>query len=337
MAGRPALASLGMFWAAVLSIAGIGAVVLQVLGPPLAASPSNQSVPPPIAAEEPALPKPKAVAETVSVPPTRDPIAAPDPALLEEVPGEPGAFLPRIAADGRVPMKLYARPFDASDKRPRIGLLFVGFGMADSDSAAVDSLPGGVTLAFSPYGPPPLPLLAQARARGHEYLISIPMESRGYPLNDAGNHSLLTGADPRDNAKNLAWALSRIAGYVGVTGALGELRGERFADAAMAFGLVQSEVQSRGLLTVDPRPNAPTHQDTVVADIVVDDPATRLGIDNKLGQLEAVARDHGSALGLAGPLRQVSVDRVAAWARGLDARGFALAPVSALLPQPGRP
>jgi len=143
---------------------------------------------------------------------------------------------------------------------------------------------------------------------------------------------LLTGADPAANAKNLTWALGRIEGYVGATGALDGLRGERFAEATASFSGVRSVLLARGLLYIDPRPGAPSSPGMRAVDLVVDEPATRGDIDDKLARLEAIAREHGSALGLAGPLRPVTVVHVAAWARALDTRGLALAPVSALVP-----
>ena len=64
--------------------------------------------------------------------------------------------------------------------------------------------------------------------------------------------------------------------------------------------------------------------------MVIDDPATRADIEAKLVLLERVARDHGSALGLAGPLRPTTVERIAAWTQDVEKRGYELVPVSAL-------
>ena len=50
----------------------------------------------------------------------------------------------------------------------------------------------------------------------------------------------------------------------------------------------------------------------------------------KLAELERIARDRGSAIGLVGRLRPSMLDRIAVWARDLEARGVMLTPVSAL-------
>jgi uncharacterized protein len=340
------------FWAALLVLAVGGAITLQVMGPlapppapaiasaaPVApaavgaAIPASLSVPSKAPAAAPpgstnAWPGPP-------IPPPADGIIrAPDQALLEPAPDFNGRSLPRIATDGRTSLRAYARSADPADKRPKVALLIVGLGLADADSrAAIDALPGAVTLGFSPYTPNPDPLLSAARAHGHEYLVSLPMESQGYPLNDSGPHALLTGADPAVNERNLEWTLSRMQGEVGLTGASDGLRGERFASAAALFSVVRGEIAQRGLLYVDSRPGAVTHGAQAVT-AVVDDPANRGDIDAKLAELEQHARDTGTALGLAGPLRPVTVERIAAWAHGLAARGIDLVPVSALpLPQ----
>lgn len=261
-------------------------------------------------------------------------ISDPEAALLEPAPDFPGAKLPRIAADGRMPMQVYARAVDRADTRPKLAMLLVGIGLSDGESrAAIDTLPPGVTLGVSPYSRDPEPLVADARAHGHEVLVTLPMESQGYPLNDSGPRALLTGADPADNARNLEWVLSRIQGAAGVTGASDGLRGERYANAASAFGPLLQGLAARGLLYVDPRPTASVTGAELAVTTVVDDPPLRASIDAKLAELEQRARDGKPAIGLAGPLRPVTVEHIANWARGLDGRGVSLVPISALLPQ----
>ena len=96
------------------------------------------------------------------------------------------------------------------------------------------------------------------------------------------------------------------------------------------------EVGRRGLLYIDPRPGRTSALPAAGApsrsvDLVVDDPPARAEIEAKLAALERLARERGSSLGLAGPLRPVTIERIAAWAKGLEERGLVLAPVSALM------
>jgi uncharacterized protein len=265
------------------------------------------------------------------------PIPAPDPALLQRSPEDAVAMLPIISADGRPPMQAYARGYDSSNRRPRVGLVFAGLGTSDGDSyEAIRLLPGGVTLAFSPYSTHPDRLLDLARTSGHELLLSLPLEPQGFPQNDAGDHALLTGESPFANTARLNWALGRLQGYAGTTGALSTLRGERFANDQGQFYSLLRVLAARGLFYVDPRPGAaplPSVWSRTV-DVVVDEPPVRTEIDAKLTLLEQIARDKGSALGLAGAVRPVTVQRVQIWANGLQDRGVALAPASALMLAP---
>ena len=349
---RPGLSGWGglaAFWLAVLLILGIGGGVLQALGPPpprtapAKVASARPVVPPPSAA----APKPAVVVEHRPEPPpanrpgrdTPGPTADPDPALLEPTPGSPSDLLPRVAADGRMPMQVYAAGFDRTSRRPRVGLLIAGIGLNEADSdRAVRDLPSAVTFAISAYANRVQRLLAAARLAEHEYLLSIPMEPVGFPMNDPGQRALMTNLRVEDNMARLDWVLSRVAGYVGVTNALGAMRGERLSGQTEQMDPLLATIARRGLLYVDARPpgsgGAPAlpHVWSRDVDLVVDEPTGQ--IDQNLAELEHIARDKGSALGLAGAPQPVTVQRIAAWANGLMDRGIALAPVSALAVPP---
>ena len=272
-------------------------------------------------------------------------IAAPDPALLEPSTAYPGNSLPRVSPGGRTPLRAYAAAFAAGDTRPRVAILVAGVGMNEAEStAAIENLPAAVAFAVTPYSGTLDPVLEGARAHGHELLVSIPMEPQGFPLNDPGDRALLTGAAPEVNAQRLEWALTRFSGYVGATGAMGDMRGERFAAAADEMLPLLQDLAGRGLLYVDPRPNAMrlaiSHAPKIAfrgVDLVLDDPGGAAELDRSLARLEQIGRDRGSALGLVGRPSPVAVDRIAVWAAGLPARGLALAPVSVLAQMPPVP
>jgi uncharacterized protein len=357
----------GAFWVAVLVLMALGAGVVQFLGSP-PAFPEQPGAPPdgtPLAAGNvpgtpgvegpgrvglrPGGPGSDLVAPVVAGRDTPGPIADPDPALLEPLDKGSKQNLPRIASDGRTAMQVYGAGFDHSSRRPRIGLLLAGIGMNEAESdAAIRSLPGAVSLAVSPYAAADRPnlskLLATARTTGHEYLIAVPLEPAGFPLNDPGPSTLLTSAPASANVQTLRWVLSRIDGYAGVTGVIGTMRGERLAAMTDQMDAVLSELSARGLLYVDPRegsgPTSKTwgrHVDLVIDDAADRGVADRTMIDGKLAALEQQARDAGSALGLVMRPTPVAVARIVAWSNGLVDRGLALAPVSALVLPPTDP
>jgi polysaccharide deacetylase 2 family uncharacterized protein YibQ len=312
----------------------------------------SEASPPPVQAEapapEPAAPSAEASAQTPAAPapppldvpvatpefPPARPIAAPDPALLEQ--GRFGA-LPRVGADGRTSIRAYAGQFDRQDTRARIGIIVADIGISNAQTEdAIRRLPPAVSFAISPYAPRAAQVAERLRAKGSETLIGLPLEPAGYPLNDPGNRALLTGRSSAENMANLEWVLSRFPGYVGAIGVVGGMRGERFAAMEQSYLALQESLRNRGVLFVDARPGVagPARAWGRAVDVVLDEPATRTEIERRLVELETIAKARGSALGLANAATPVVVDRLVAWAAGLERRGVVLAPVSVLIRRP---
>lgn len=344
----PAGRALVVFWAVIVAGAATGAGVLQWLGPPTAAPQARapdlreadapapvESAPKPVTYGPPVPEAPRQATPMPPVPPKPgQPIQAPLPALMEAAAGAP-AGLPRIGADGRAPMLAYSAGVDPADTRPRVAILFGGLGPAEADSIeALKALPPAVSFVVSAYTAKPDHLLAELRAYAHEYLLGLPMEPQNYPMDDPGTQALLVGAPPAQNVRRLDWALSRFAGYAGVTNAADGMRGERFASSPLMDAVLQT-IARRGLLYIDSAParavGGPPGLAARAIDLVLDEPSVRSEIDTKLARLEQLAREHGSALGLATLPRPVTIDRIAAWATQLSERGIALVPASALV------
>lgn len=261
---------------------------------------------------------------------------APDPRLAEQ---SRYGLLPKRGRDGTRALDVYARPLVTDTglppNAPRIALVVGGMGLnAPLTAAAAAELPAAVTLAFAPYGEVLDTQVQSARDAGHEAILQVPMESVGNVSASSMPHLLMTGDDARETIDRLHWHMARFTGYVGVTNFLG---GSFTAEAA-ALGPVLAEVAQRGLLYFDDGTAArslatnlapDTGLPLVRADIVVDGTGSGPAIDLALSKLESRARDRGFAVGFASAL-PVSVHRVAAFARGLAARGIALVPVSAL-------
>ena len=287
-------------------------------------------------AQTPAAPAPPPLDVPVMAPdfPAARPIPAPDPALLEQ--GRFGA-LPRVGTDGRTSIRAYAGQFDRQDTRPRVGIIVADLGISNAQTEdAIRRLPPSVTFAISPYAPRAAQVAERLRAKGAETLIGLPLEPTGYPLNDPGNRALLTGRSAPENLANLEWVLSRFPGYVGTIGVVGGMRGERFASMEQSYLALQESLRNRGLLFVDARPGVagPARAWGRSVDVILDEPATRTEIERRLGELETIAKARGSALGLAHAATPVVVDRLVAWAAGLERRGLALAPISVLIRRP---
>lgn len=240
----------------------------------------------------------------------------------------PGGLLPIIAPDGRTPFQAYARPF-LSNGRPKIALVIGGLGLnARATQAAIETLPGPITLSFVPYAEGLQGWIDMARAHGHEVLLETPMEPLDYPDNDPGPFTLMTDAPGPEIAKKLDWVLSRATGYFGLTNYLGS----RFLGDDHAYQAFAAAARSRGLGFID---DGSASRRTggglprASAERVIDDQLSQPAIDRQLQSLETSALDHGQALG-AGFAYPVTLDKVARWAESVEQRGYQLAPASAL-------
>jgi uncharacterized protein len=262
---------------------------------------------------------------------------APDPRLVEK---SRYGLLPRVGADGARPFEVYARPIPPDSQvragSPRIALMVGGLGLnAEGTRSAIADLPGPVTLGFAPYGPAIGERAAQAREAGHETVLQAPMEDFSDSADDPGQHMLKMSASDADNLDSLRWLMSRFTGYVAVVNHLGG----KFTADREEITPVMREIAARGLGYLDdgasPRSLAQEVAATLAmpsarADVAIDaDPAPE-AVDAALARLLDLAREHGSAIGVASASPS-SVERLAAWAAALESKGVALVPLSALM------
>lgn len=245
----------------------------------------------------------------------------------------PDGPLPRIAPDGRVPAQAYARPF-VSNGKPRVAIVVGGLGLnAVTTRAAIERLPAEVTLSFVPYAEGLQGWIDLARAQGHEVMIEIPMEPTGYPANDPGPYTLLASAEPAEIQAKMNWLLSRATGYFGVTNYLGD----RFAGSEAGMASFMAGLRQRGLAFLDDgsMSRKPGAWARASANRIIDEEQSPTAIVGQLNALEALAKARGQAMG-SGFSYPVTVEAVARWTAGLDARGLQLAPASAMASRPGR-
>lgn len=263
--------------------------------------------------------------------------------LIESSPYGP---LPVTANDGRRPADVYARPSiyaKAAGGPPRVAVLLKGLSpLGDRGGTIIKGLPPPVSLAYSAQGTAQGTALgrslqervSKARAAGHEILLAIPLEPKDYPAKDPGPHTLLTSLPPKDNIKRLHWAMSRYAGYVGVTNTMGT----KFETELGSLAPVLEEIKRRGLLYVDDgsvegsvagRVATALELDFATADIHLDTGR----MDKAFAKLEALAKERGSAIGVA-KAAPSTVRRITAWAGSLEDKGLVLVPVSAAIVAP---
>ncbi len=240
-----------------------------------------------------------------------------------------------IAADGATPIRAYAAagPRGVAAGTPAVVVVVSGLGVSAAQTTeAIRRLPGAVTLGFAPYGQGVRKWTAEARAAGHEILLQVPMEPFDYPDNDPGPQTLLASSSAAQNLDRLHWHMSRFAGYVG----LAPFMGARLAADDAAMQTILSDAARRGLGYFDDGRAARSVAARLAeagsvpfarADLVIDRVASAGDIDAALANLERLARERGTAVGVA-TLAPVTVERIAAWAATLAERGIALVPLT---------
>ena len=244
--------------------------------------------------------------------------------------------IPKIAPNGMRPFTLYAHPRQmpaGKGDAPRIAIIVGGLGISASGTAdALAKLPAPVTLAVAPYGAALDNLAERAQAGNHEVLLQAPMEPFDYPDNDPGPQTLLTSLTPEQNIDRLHWQMSRFQGYVGIV----SFMGARFTASETALAPIMRETAKRGLIYVDDGASSRSVAGQLAGsqnlpfaktDVVIDTVPTAVEIDRALARLEIMARDHGTAVGLATALPG-TVTRIAEWAKKAEARGFILVPIT---------
>jgi uncharacterized protein len=305
--------------------------------------PTVRSGPAAAAAPPQASPKPAPPATAAA------PVAPPQPPAAGKAPADPRLTeksrhgpIPKLGPAGMRAAEAYASPLAraaATHGGAQVAIVIGRLGVsAKGTEDALGKLPAAVTVAFAPYGANLDTLVARARADGREVLLQVPMEPFDYPENDPGPQTLLTSLSPDQNVDRLHWFMSRFQGYAGI----GNYMGARMAGNEPAVSTVMREVAKRGLMYFDDGTATRSLVSQVAAangvpfaraDIVIDAGRTPGEIDAALARLEAMARERGSAVGVAIPL-PASIDHIAKWAAGARARGITLVPISVIANKP---
>lgn len=228
----------------------------------------------------------------------------------------------------------HAVPAPKTAGQPMIAVIIDDLGVDRRRSERVASLRAPLTLAFMTYAEDVARQSAAARGRGHELMVHVPMQ----PLDgayDPGPDVLEVNLSPEELRRRMEWGLSRLDGYIGINNHMGS----RFTADRPGMRVVMEELRRRGLAFVD----------SVTTDkSVAPEQARRFGVpfaarsvflDNEqdvgsvraqLAKVEAHARKYGSAIAIGHP-HDATIEALASWLPGLEARGLVLVPVSAII------
>ena len=243
--------------------------------------------------------------------------------------------LPIIAKDGRQPWIEYSRNFKHSDRKPRIAIIINNLGLSATYTEQIlKMMPKNVTLSFSHISPQLKKWVREARQKGYEILIDLPMEPIGFPKNDPGRSTLLTSLNEVENLNRLEYIMVQSGGYVGLL----STHGDKFTLNSELLLPILKSIKTRGLLYVDSRTTSQSLGPELSSNIqlprafnnvFIDKTPSRDYITTKLRELERIAVDKKFAVAIAQPL-PLSIEIINEWSSGLKEKGIALAPITAI-------
>ncbi len=212
----------------------------------------------------------------------------------------------------------------------KVAFIVDGLGLsASATDAAINKLPAGVTLAFSPYARDLKGWIEKAKARGHEVLIEVPMESKDFPAQDPGPLGLLTSAEAKENQERLDNILKNTSGVVGVFDSMGS----KFRESREHIDPVFAKLKQANLVYVQGEPGVRVGEasvPTALADVIVDERPFRAAIDARLDYTERLAKYQGAVVAAMGA-KPVNFERLVLWLQQAEKKGVVLAPISQVL------
>ncbi len=306
--------------------------------PPKTAAMAPAPLPaPPAAPAQTPVPAPAPAAEEQGPLPPNPPATETSPqTVIEENPAAaaPAAPAPAVAPPGEPAWEKYALAAPPSGGKPMIAVIIDDMGVDHRRSERILKLPGPLTISFMTYAEKLPEMTAEARRRGDELMMHVPMQPMAAGV-DPGPNALLTSLPPEEIRRRLQWDLARFSGYVGINNHMGS----RFTADAPGMALVMEALRRRGLLFIDSL-TTPHSVGLALArhygvpttgrNVFLDNAGDLQSVDLQLQRPEAVARRLGTAIAIGHP-RDGTIAALSAWLPTLRRKGFVLVPVTAVV------
>jgi uncharacterized protein len=255
---------------------------------------------------------------------------APEPAPESAV-ATPTNSAVAVSLPGQPAWLRYAGVVPPTRGKARIAIVMDGLGPDRARTARATRLPPAVTLSFLDYGGALAQQTGAARKAGHELLLHLPVEPVAAAA-AAGAYPLGRNMPKEELLRRVRWDLERFDSYVGVDNHMGRA----FAADQDAMSVVMRELKSRGLMFFDTR-SVPTQQVAAMAgdlgvsyvarDIFLDGEEVAGPVQLRLGELETLARQRGTAIAVAHP-HDATFDALIRWLPTLDSKGLVLVPLT---------
>ena len=188
----------------------------------------------------------------------------------------------------------------------RVAIVIDDFGMDLGIAKRFLNVPLPLTFSILPHQEYTSDIASMVRAQGHEYMLHLPMQPKGYPKINPGKGALLVAMNEQKILTNLDSALAGAPYAAGVNNHMGSL----FTENEKAMKVVLTELKRRGLFFLDSRTTAGTVGYKLASsmkipsterDIFLDHEATREFVTKQLNELIKKAKLQGTAVAVGHP------------------------------------
>jgi len=260
--------------------------------------------------------------------------ALPKAPFADLVRNSPFGPVPAISNSGRRAVSAYARPFTPTAGKQQVSLVIGGLGIdRNLTRRIINETPPEVTLSFAAHTNGLQTWIQQARDRGHEVMIEIPLEGATFNAGEPGAaRTLRTDVSDAVNIRNLDWLLSRGQGYFAVT----NYNGDKILANPSKVSPILAHIGNAGLGFFYDKSAAIPELSNISANnrvtygeayLIIDNISDYSVISSELSNLSAAASKGNPQIGVGFALPETFL-AVQNWISALDGMGLELAPAS---------
>lgn len=236
--------------------------------------------------------------------------------------------------DDLTPFQAYKKPFVLEHGKALVSIVLVDFGLSESlSSSALQNLNDNISFVLNPYANDAAKWGQKARDQGHEFWLSLPMETKNFTVNDTGPTTLMASAPIKENEMRLFTVMSSAVGYAGLV----SQKDHAFTAPGIDPAPIMKQIFGRGLAFAESNPEVAAYGLSMAMEFGypyvqnnfwLDADLRPESIDRALQALEQQALKKGKAIAFMRPY-PLAVNKVQAWLETAGDKGLQIAPLSA--------
>lgn len=249
--------------------------------------------------------------------------------------------LSRLEDDGQLPVirpndlltsfRAYQTPFQFKNigSQAVLSFMMVDYGLSEQNSVeALQIMPAEVSFLLSPYAKQPKEWIKQARAKGHEVWMEMPIQVQN--SSDQGLNTIYHHSSFPEKRTAMRKTLDRALGYVGV----GLYADETLLSTKDHYSKLTNEFYGRGLGVFVRNADSPDFIEGIALArgapfIKADMEVQQLKGNYSIEKLEMLAKDKGNAIALIYPYAE-PMQTISEWIKQIGSVDYIIAPISSM-------